>query len=188
MSARTALLAAAMACTASSAAAIPVQWTTAAGGNGHWYEIIGGNFTQSSAIADAETRSYNGLDGYLATVASAEEMAFIQANLDLSSLPFISGTDEGREGTWVFNSGPETGTTMSYFNWSPGEPNNAGGTEDILHMWSNGTWNDHQPWVNITGYVIEYSGNVAPVPLPASAALLLAAFAGLGVAKRHRKA
>ncbi|MEL6679113.1 MAG: VPLPA-CTERM sorting domain-containing protein [Pseudomonadota bacterium] len=187
MSIRKALLAAALTCAATSATAIPVQWTEASGGNGHWYDVIytGERITQGEAIIDAEARSYLGLDGYLATITSAEEMAFINANLDRSRIPYISGTDAAVEGTWVFNSGPEAGTVMSYFNWNPGEPNNSGGREDILHTWSNGLWNDHITGDIIDSYIIEYS-QVAPVPLPASAAMLIVAVAGLGVARRRK--
>jgi hypothetical protein len=57
--------------------AVPIQWTSGAGGNGHWYEVI---FDRSkgwnAASADAVSRG-----GYLVTVTSAAEWAFIRDTL-----------------------------------------------------------------------------------------------------------
>ena len=45
------------------------------------------------------------------------------------------------------------GTATTYFNWDAGQPDNAGGLEDYVHVWSAaGKWNDlpptgyNQPW------------------------------------------
>lgn len=38
---------------------------------------------------------------------------------------------------WDFN-----GDRIDYSNWDNGQPDNAGGREDVIHMLNQGTWND----------------------------------------------
>mgnify|MGYP000311223899 CR=1 FL=1 len=76
----------------SSVFATPVQWTAAAGGNDHWYDVvanlgvtggpadIGWNAARSNALGS----TFMGMNGYLATVTSAAENAFI-ANLSANA-------------------------------------------------------------------------------------------------------
>ncbi|MGD1712813.1 hypothetical protein [Dapis sp. BLCC M172] len=40
---------------------------------GHYYEYVPGAYTWNQAKASAEARSYNGLQGYLATITSEAE-------------------------------------------------------------------------------------------------------------------
>ena len=44
-----------------SATALPIQWTPASGGNGHWYEVIDEPVDWHTARADAVTRIWNDL-------------------------------------------------------------------------------------------------------------------------------
>lgn len=61
----------------------PVQWTYESGGNGHWYEIIGGRYTGydqltwSEADERAKAMTSHGYSGHLVTVTSPEELEFI---------------------------------------------------------------------------------------------------------------
>src|SRR6187549_3712268 len=64
-------------CATSSAISAPsewVQWDVSSGGNGHWYKPVPGfpglTWTFANELAQAE-------GGYLATITSAEENAFV---------------------------------------------------------------------------------------------------------------
>jgi hypothetical protein len=118
---------------ASSAIGAPVQWTA---GNGHWYEFIfsqaGINF--NNAFAAATGSSYLGLPGYLATVTSQQEQAFLitlaiyptgatgneviepggtNGNVvsvaGLGALAWLGGAETSTEGTFQWINGPEAG-------------------------------------------------------------------------------
>src|SRR5436190_21444639 len=51
----------------------PVQWTTAAGGNGHYYQVV--SVTNGISWQQARNAAAS-MGGYLATVTSAEENDF----------------------------------------------------------------------------------------------------------------
>ena len=59
----------------SGASAVPIEWTVASGGNGHFYELVTASFTTwSSARADAQAI---GAGWDLASIASEAEENFI---------------------------------------------------------------------------------------------------------------
>lgn len=183
------------------------QWTVASGGNGHWYrhvpaisifEPVGFDTARTAALASSE----QGLSGYLATITSAGEQAFIT-----SAFPFLLGfgatggvwlgaSDEAVEGQWRWLDGPEAGQRLRYTDWRATQPVNAPGFEDhdLLQLSIVAT---SPPttfgWVSATrsngafGYIIEY-GSTPPVPEPATGAMLLAGLAGLGWLARRRGA
>jgi hypothetical protein len=178
----------------SPAEATPIQWAVSSGGNGHYYEAVDRQFVAfswTSANADANSRTFAGLQGHLATLTSAAETAFVVATFPQAASAFgyviggfqLPGSPEPGGGwQWV------TGESFIYTNWISGEPNNAGGTEDIIHLRDGvGHWNDLSsgpggnglwgPGSSSYGYLIEYSFPVAQTPEPVSMALL-----GLGVA------
>jgi YVTN family beta-propeller protein len=152
-------------------------------GTGHSYEFVSapGISWQEAKIA-AEARSCNGIPGYLATITSAEENAFI-ANMPLPTNAWLGGTDQQGEGEWRWATGPEAGTQFwqgnsagtpvggAYTNWASGEPNDVNGGEDHLWMYSSfsaphtvGQWNDDEDAAD--GYVVEYSALPAPCVQP----------------------
>lgn len=182
------------------AMAVPVQWTVGSGGNGHFYDFIPcpiqGCLSWHEALAAAPTHTHLGQPGYLATVTSAGEDAFIRANVS-TERGWLAGTDAATEGTWVWAAGPETdqafwisGTTQPGFValWGGGEPNDFFG-EDYLHMNFHGapnSWNDISPTFG-NGYFIEFSvPRNGRVPQPAALLLLGAGLAGLGAASWGR--
>jgi hypothetical protein len=139
--------------------------------NNHLYEYVPGTITWNSAKPAAETRSKYGAQGYLATITSADENAFIQQRLTADGwIGASDGYGEGSvEGDWRWVAGPETGTLFwrgqgggstqggNYANWNSGEPNNSGGNEDCAQFYSNGTgWNDLPCANTLPGYVVEY--------------------------------
>jgi len=81
----------------SAAIATPVQWTTASGGNGHWYDIarVSGQLWWDDARLAAQGASYLGLPGHLATITSEAEDTFLAGSGLLSGLstpgPWLGG-------------------------------------------------------------------------------------------------
>jgi hypothetical protein len=108
------------------------------GVNGHFYRPISTGATYINARAAALNTTFKGQTGYLVTITSADEDAFIFANVPQSSIWFAL-TDEAVEGQWRIDAGPEAGTLIKtsngqlagniqgqYNNWAGGEPNNSG--------------------------------------------------------------
>lgn len=129
-----------------------VEWKQSAGGNGHWYGVIDKEQFWSDAVGEAERISFNGHDGYLATVTTSEENSFIKGRV-------ISQTHQPSilDGFWLggFSSNGEwkwiTGEPFVYENWSLYEPNNQN-DETALNMWGPNNWEDRkQPgqWNNL---------------------------------------
>jgi hypothetical protein len=142
------------------------------GTNGHFYKPItttNERTTYTNARARSLLTTFKGQTGYLVTITSADEDAFIFANVPATNVWFAA-TDEVIDGTWVIDAGPEKGTVMKtqngqlngnipgvYNNWAQGEPNGANGSENYAVAKWNGaaSWNDlSNNWNN--PYVIEY--------------------------------
>ena len=136
--------------------------------NGHVYELVTTNKNLADATRDAETSTFGGASGYLATITNAGENAFV-ANKTGGTWTWINGNDEATEGTFVYGGtkAPETGA-MVYKNFAGGEPNNAG-NEDGVHLWGGGTWNDLNSGAAIRS-VIEYGGTKSVSIMTASSA------------------
>ncbi|RZJ10356.1 MAG: PEP-CTERM sorting domain-containing protein [Rubrivivax sp.] len=173
------------------AVAAPVQWTIASGGNDHYYEFVSDLVDWDAALAGAQSMSYLGMTGYLATLVDADENRFASGTVAGGVLAWISGSDNGAEGSWTWRAGPEAGMALTYFNWASGEPNNCCDGENYLQTnWGTLTWNDHGGPGNsgqANGYLVEYSADPDRLPEPASLALVLAAAAGIAVARRRAR-
>lgn len=146
--------------------------------NGHYYLYIPNlGIKWSDARIAAQNSTYYGLQGYLATITSAEEKQI--AGEQTTGAGWIGGSDQAVEGTWKWMTGPEagltfwqgdfTGFTTNYAFWNTREPNNQGGNENYAHITApgvglTGSWNDlsdtgdtsgdYQP----KGYIVEYGG------------------------------
>jgi hypothetical protein len=139
------------------------------GVNGHFYKPVTAGTTYTGARAASLLTTFKGQTGYLVTITSASENAFIFANVPQANIWFAA-TDEVVDGRWVIDAGPEKGTVMKtsngqtagnivgvYNNWAGGEPNGSNHTEDYAVTNWNGqsTWNDlSNNWSN--PYIIEY--------------------------------
>jgi hypothetical protein len=138
------------------------------GTNGHFYRPISTTATYTGARAAAELTTFKGQQGYLVTITSADEDAFIFNNVPQGNIWFAL-TDEASEARWTIDAGPEKGTLIKinngqlngnipgqYNNWAPGEPNNSGNEDYAVTKWSGGSqWND-LPNGFWNPYVIEY--------------------------------
>ena len=138
------------------------------GVNGHFYKPIATGNTYTGARAAALTTTFKGQTGYLVTITSADEDAFIYANVPQGNIWFAL-TDEVEEARWTIDAGPEKGTLIKinngqtngnipgqYNNWAGGEPNNSGDEDYAVTKWGGGSqWND-LPNHFSCAYVIEY--------------------------------
>jgi hypothetical protein len=151
---------------------------------GHYYVFvpnIGISWTAARNAAAAST--YYGLQGYLATITSMDEVQI--STIQTQGAGWIGGSDAETEGVWKWVTGPEglanggtgtvfwngtaNGSTPNFAHWSNNEPNNQEATEDYAHVTAPGiglpgSWNDltlngypsgnYQP----KGYIVEYGG------------------------------
>jgi hypothetical protein len=137
------------------------------GVNGHFYKPVTNGNTYTGARAAAEATTFKGQTGYLVTITSSDEDAFIYNNVPQSQIWFAL-TDEVVEGRWVIDAGPEKGTLIKtsngqtagniagqYNNWAGGEPNNSGNEDYAVTKWNGTQWND-LPNGYYCPYVIEY--------------------------------
>jgi hypothetical protein len=137
------------------------------GVNGHFYRPISTGATYTNARAAALLTTFKGQQGYLVTITSASEDAFIFANVPQSNIWFAL-TDEASEARWTIDAGPEKGTLIKinngqlngnipgqYNNWAPGEPNDSGNEDYAVTKWNGSQWND-LPNHFSNPYVIEY--------------------------------
>ncbi len=137
------------------------------GVNGHFYRPITTGATYTAARAASLLTTFKGQTGYLVTITSADEDAFIFANVPQSNIWFAL-TDEASEARWTIDAGPEKGTLIKinngqlngnisgqYNNWAPGEPNDSGNEDYAVTKWNGSQWND-LPNHFANPYVIEY--------------------------------
>ena len=136
--------------------------------NGHFYRPISTTATYTNARTLSAQQTFKGQTGYLVTITSSDEDAFIFSNVPQSNIWFAL-TDEVTEAQWKIDAGPEAGTLIKtsngqtagniqgqYNNWAPGEPNNSGNEDYAVTKWGGGSqWND-LPNSFSCAYVIEF--------------------------------
>lgn len=144
---------------------------------GHYYEYVADyGITWTTARTAAASRTYYGLQGYLATITSPEEAQL--SGEQAAGAGWIGGSDAETEGIWKWVTGPESGTIFwnggpdgsspNYAFWNTGEPNNLN-DEDYAHVTAptvgiTGSWNDLPNGGTSgdffpKGYVVEYGGS-----------------------------
>ena len=167
----------------------PVQF------DGHYYQVVIANkISWEAAKAAAEQRTFQGVQGHLATIGSAAEDTFVhQLRQQVLNAPHpsLNGTELWVGGFqvpcattmpepgcgWMWLNGQSiapTNMATPYTNWQNGEPNNlqrkpdslTRATEDFLAIGLNGVfgWNDEGALANVWGYIVEYGEGEITVP------------------------
>lgn len=195
--------------TVPAAQAVPIQWTVAAGGNDHWYEYIstGSIFAPigfDAARAAALGSAHLGQQGYLATINSGQEQAFVESSFAFllgfgnTGTAWLGGSDAAVEGEWRWLDGPEAGQAMGYTNWLVGQPVSAPGFEDhdLLALSVNANlvgqpaqfgWSSLPLTGGAFGYIVEYGSLGSPSPVPEPSTMLMAATALLILSLQARR-
>jgi len=142
-----------------------MKWDESSGGNGHDYAVLTApaSWTSQQALAEAE-------GGYLATVLSAEEQAFVLSVIGAAGVTFDyywfglfqpSDAAEPDEG-WQWVTGEML--TDGFVNWAFLEPNDQG-NEDVGAIRRDGGWVDGKDSV-ANPAVIERAAEAGPPPPP----------------------
>jgi hypothetical protein len=146
--------------------------------NGHIYTAFSANVDWDGANAAAQALTYGGVNGYLATIMSADENNFVTDRLDNDG--WMGARDTTTEGEWNWVTGPENGTNFwngdawsgtpvsgQYSNWDSGQPDNYDNgsiDEDCgqIVVSSSGAWNDLFCTDQLPYFVAEFgsSGNL----------------------------
>jgi hypothetical protein len=178
-----------------------VQWSSAVGGNDHYYLAVvvpsGLTWAQADAAATAA-------GGYLATLTTRAENDFVYALVDSPAFwqfegfntqgPYLGGFQAGGPepaGGWQWVSGEN----WSFTNWAANQPDNNAGNEGFLQFLGPGnaranSWNDVSAGASFSrGYVIEFNSlSSASAPEPTTLALIaLLALGAVGLPARRRK-
>ncbi len=126
--------------------------------NSHDYYLLAPG-SWSAAEAEAEN-----LGGTLAIIKSAAEQKWVYAKFGhdgdkLRSL-WVGLRRQNPGGPFVWLDGSK----LDYVNWNSGQPDNGGGVEDCVHMWTDsqncGAWNDAVEWTSLNA-VVEVPGKSA---------------------------
>lgn len=164
------------------AAAAPVYNSN----NGHYYELVLSPLNWDAANIAAQSSSYQGMNGHLATFSNQDEEDFISTTFANGCYWLGGYLDSNMNWQWV------TGETWSYTYWANGEPNNAGGQEDKICTWPFfasprwDAWNDLQGYSS-NPYIIEYEPTSTSVPEFPTVVLPIAAIIGLAFIFQRKK-
>jgi hypothetical protein len=161
------------------------QWSVESGGNGHFYEpvlVLAGIDWQDASVAAVAS------GGYLATITSAEENAFVYSlvsgNADFwrptgdynAEGPFLGGYKDPATSDPTANWHWVTGEPWAYTNWVEIEPSGPELQNRLqffgYYALAGDLWND--VWATNypeSGYIVEYDHNPAVVPLPGAVLL-----------------
>jgi len=160
--------------------AFPMLWAD----NGNYYDLVtfpSTPLTWQQSFSEADSATFLGLNGHLATITSAGENAFLDSTFNTgqnSKFAWIGGNEPHDDGVWRWATGPDIGIQFSngvtptlpfnYANWGGIEPNDRQASEDFL-MFNIGTsfasiepgeWADAEPVASgfdpVVGYLVEY--------------------------------
>ncbi|XP_013103161.1 C-type lectin 37Db [Stomoxys calcitrans] len=94
------------------------------------------NFGQSKVSWFQANLICRSMGGYLASIENQNEMSelsdYLKANYPTDRWWWLSGSDLQGEGDFYWY---RTGERLTYTDWSIGQPDNAGGSENCVHLW-----------------------------------------------------
>ena len=124
--------------------------------NGKEYILTNGSKTWLEAEAEAVSQG-----GHLVTINDLAEETWLRDTFGSTEGFWIGINDINQEGQfeWV------NGEAVTYTNWAPGEPNNAGGNQDygLMNFRSIRQWDDSSPGSTLRG-IIEIETDNPPPP------------------------
>jgi hypothetical protein len=151
----------------SSAAGAGSYWA----GNGHYYEAV---YVAQGVTWQEANDACVSAGGYLATITSPEENAFVFALAESNPKLWFRDQFGNVQGPWLGGRRPPgsskpdvgwqwavTGESFTFKNWAPGEPNNfRGWGENRIVFFGpggffGGQWNDLNENVRVFGYILE---------------------------------
>jgi hypothetical protein len=106
---------------------------------GHYYLVQTTTRNWADAKTFAESLTWFGMQGHLATVESTSEHVAIQAMIDNSD-HWIGGSDAATEGSWKWLSGQSNEQAISTFFWAAGEPSRSANEHCLSYF--NDKWYD----------------------------------------------
>ena len=120
-----------------------VVWDTGPGANGHTYRMS----TVAGTPDDVRAQAY-AMGGYLASITSPEESAFLLANLAPSGGPWIGLADDFEEGTFRWDSGEP----LAWTNWCGGSPPMSTPTRNgvVWESMQSGCWTNRDTAIGST--------------------------------------
>jgi len=136
----------------------PLQWSHSEGGNGHYYELVYEQVADFyAAQIAANSRSYEGLNGHLATLTGQLEDEWVRVTIlnpyyRYPGTIFMGGWDDsfwsGAGWRWI------TQEVWDYTGWAAGEPT---GGESVLSYRAAIGWNNVEfTYSSAIGYLVEY--------------------------------
>ena len=150
--------------------------------NDHVYEFVNVDVRWDAAVLSASQSGLTGLSGYLVTITTAAEQAFVVSHMNLITVGWdaneiwIGASDRQAEGSWVWETGPEAGTPVTPYagmslppynfptNYQTGADyatltttyNSSGAWLDLDQEWFKG---GSRTWENSSIYSGQFYGN-----------------------------
>ena len=139
---------------ASGAVGQAVQWQTANGGNGHWYQPVGADVPGQVICWSTARDLCRAVGGELVSINSQQEELFL-----VQACALRGWIGYQPNGLW------SSGEPITYTHWGPGQPSGDGPYADAycnVGSW-NGLWNDIGGtagcWNGLASYTIEWSAD-----------------------------
>lgn len=107
--------------------------------NGHYYQVY-----QNTCDSWDDAKAYcESMGGYLAVINDEDENKILYSYITSKGIQsaYFGLTDSAEEGTWKWVNNEKA----DFVNWSDGEPNNEGGSENyamFYYKYTDGKWND----------------------------------------------
>ncbi len=176
--------------------------------NGDYYPFVSDpGISWDRANQLASNMSFDGLEGYLATITSQSELDFVENYTSIAGTAniYVGGRRiAGTTATWEWATGPLAGTIFwnkgpvagEFAAWDPvyalgkvhdtAHPDSPGSSALYINSWFRPYFTSAYPWAvpggisagGNSGFLVEYS----VVPEPSTWAMMLVGFAGLGFA------